>query len=795
VDNSGALDRLDFPRVRVLLSDLATSFSGKEALRTVSPFPSLAEARNTLGLVDRLKKRHAAGDGLPPLPVDDLRATFVKLGIRGSRLDAGALMGLGPLLRASRTAKESLRRSRDEAPELAALGEPLCAFPHLERALDETFEDDGGIKDRASPELRRIRREREGRRERLRNRMERMAASLTREEGATLVTLREGRFVLAVPGDQRRRVEGLVQDRSATGGTFYIEPLETVEDNNALREMDAEEAAEIQRILAALTDRFREVREDLAGTWEHLGILDGLRARALLGLRWQGEPAVLDDSETARVHLRGARHPLLLEARGVARDAASARTQVVPLDLDLDGETRLLLITGPNMGGKTVSLKTLGLLSVLAQCGCLVPADPGCVLPWVEGWVVSLGDEQSLDQDLSTFAAHLRRWAEALDRAGTRSLVLLDELGSGTDPTEGAALAQSVLERLVEAGAIGLVTTHLGSLKGFAAEAEGMQNASMVFDGGTRRATFRMAVGIPGESHAMDMARSLGFPEERVARAEALLPEEERDLRRLLGDLEAERARVAETREALEARLAEAESAAAQHRERLERLLEERAALRARAARQARELLRRAEETLKEVERSARRNRLPAGVDRKALAREQVRLARLEAPRPVRGEGRAPERVVAGDDYWAPVLGRAVRVVRIMEGSDTVLVESKGMRVTLPAASLRVLDAEKTPAPEPAPAPTIVRPEATEAAMEVSVRGLRVDEALEKLERALDQALLAGLRELRVIHGKGTGTLRRAVEEYCRNHSAVKGTRIADQWQGGTGATVIELEG
>lgn len=758
------------------------------------PFSSRAAAETTLGLVDRLKRRHASGDGLPSLAVDDLRPTFANLGIRGSRLDAEALMGLGPLLRASRMAKESLRRSRETAPELAALGDPLAGFPQLERALDETFEDGGAVKDRASPELRRIRRDRESRRERLRGRMERMAAGLTREEDATLVTLRDGRYVLAVPGDQRRRVQGLVQDRSATGGTFYIEPLGVVEDNNALRELDAEESAEIERILAALTERFREVREDLAGNWEHLGYLDTLRARALLGVRWQGEPAAFAD--TPRVRLRGARHPLLLEARGVGRDAAEARGQVVPLDLDLDAETRLLLITGPNMGGKTVALMTLGLLSVLAQCGCLIPADPGCELPWVEGWVVSLGDEQSLDQDLSTFAAHLRRWAEAMDRAGSRTLVLLDELGSGTDPTEGAALAQSVLERLVEAGAIGLVTTHLGTLKGFAAAADGMQNASMVFDAGTQRATFRLAVGIPGESHAIDMARSLGFPEERVARAEALLPQEERDLRRLLGDLEAERERVAEARKALEARLSEADAAAAQHRERLERLLEERAALRARAARQARELLRRAEETLKEVERNARRGKRPAAVDRKALVREQERLVRLEAPRPARRDGKTPERVVAGEEYWAVVLQRPVRVVRIMEGSDSVLVESKGMRVTLPASSLRILGEEQTPAPAPAhPAPPVTRPEPTEAALEVSLRGLRVDEALERLDRALDQALLAGLKELRVIHGKGTGTLRRAVEEFCRNHSAVKGTRIAEQWQGGLGATVIELEG
>lgn len=777
------------------MSDLATSFAGKEALRTVSPFPSRDGAEETVGLVDRLKNRHAAGKGLPPLEVDDLRPTFARLGIRGSRLDALALLGLRPLLRAARLAKACLAGARGEDPGLCALGEPLCAFPHLERALDETFEDSGELKDRASPELRRIRREREGRRERLRGRMERLAASLTREDGATLVTLREGRYVVAVPGDQRRRVDGIVQDRSATGGTFYIEPLEMVEDNNSLRELDAEEKAEVERILAALTERFRDVRDALAVDWERLGYLDGLRARALLGLRWRGEPPQFSD--TPRVHLRGARHPLLLEARGVGTNEGKARSQVVPLDLDLDGTTRLLLITGPNMGGKTVSLKTLGLVSVLAQSGCLVPADPGCVLPWVDGWVVSLGDEQSLDQDLSTFAAHLRRWAEALDRAGSRSLVLLDELGSGTDPAEGAALAQSVLERLVEAGAIGLVTTHLGSLKGFAASADGVENASMVFDAGTRRATFRLAVGIPGDSHAFDMARGLGFPEERVARAEALLPAEERDLRRLLDDLERERSRTAAAREALEQRLSEAEAAAAQQRGRLERLLEERASLRARAARQARDLLRRAEQILKDVERSAREGKPPATIDRRTLVREQERLARLEAPRVPRGDGAVPERVVPGESYWAPVLRRAVRVVRIMEGSDTVLVENKGMRVTLPAASLRVLgDTTEPAAPAPPPeASGAAVPEATGAAAEVNLRGLRVDESLERLDRALDQALLAGLKELRVIHGKGTGTLRRAVEEFCRNHSAVKGTRVAEQWQGGTGATVIELEG
>jgi len=791
-----ALSRLEYPRLGELLGGLVTSVPGRRVLEDLRPFTDRDEAALTLVRVEALQRRHESGKGLAPFDVGDLDSPLARLRVPGSVLSAEEFLALAPLLRAVRVTRRILEGAE---PELAALASPLTPTPHLERAIDETVTPEGAIRDSASPRLRSLRREREQRRDRLRDRMERLASTLTTHDAATLVTLRDGRYVLAVAQEQRGKIRGLVQDRSASGSTFFMEPLDVVEDNNALREMDVEERAEIQRVLAALTDRFRAVREELQQGYEAVGELDALRARVLLAVRWGAvRPELLTEP---RIHVRGARHPLLLEARGVRGDAAGAADAVVPLDLELDRDTRLLLITGPNMGGKTVALKALGFLSALAQTGCLVPAAPGCELPWVDRWLVSLGDEQSLEHDLSTFAAHLQVWGEAVAQAGPASLVLLDELGSGTDPAEGSALARSILERLVESGTLGLVSTHLGGLKGFASATAGIRNASMAFDPATRRPTYRLAVGIPGESHAIDMARRLGFPEDRVARAEELLPVEEREVKDLLAELGEARARLAEQEQELADRVAGAERLESDRREKLERLLADRAALRTRAARQARDMVQRAEGLLRQAEKAARETRPAREATRSSLSRERAHLARLETPRRAAPAGKVPERVEVGRKYFAEALGMEVEVVRVADGAGRVQVIREGMRVNLPRSGLRELAPDAgAPVPGVAPSPEPVRarvgiPEVTEAPGEVHLRGLRVDEAMTRLERALDQALLAGLPAFRVVHGKGTGTLRRAVEEFCRNHPAVKGIRIAEQWEGGTGATVIELEG
>jgi DNA mismatch repair protein MutS2 len=785
------LDRLEFSRFRDVLLRFATSFRGGELLGTLTPFEHRHEAEHVLLQVETLRARHEQGVGVPPLEIGDLRVILARLKTPGSVLTGPDLLELLPLLQGTRVAKKSLEG--DDLPaEITELGVPLSPFPQLEHALASALDAEGDVKDSASPELRRLRRAKESARERIRERLERQASRLPSGDSPALVTLREGRYVLSVPTEHRTRVPGLLLDRSGSGATLYIEPLEAVEANNTLRELEVEEAAEVRRILAELCDRARTVLPQLTENWEHTGRLDALRARVLLAARWHAErPRFTDD---LLLDLKGARHPLLLETRGAGSNWEAAVSRVIPLDLRLDDATRLLLITGPNMGGKTVALKTVGLLSVMAQCGCLIPAAPDSVLPWTGDWVVSLGDEQSLENDLSTFAAHLVRWAEALELAGPRTLVLLDELGSGTDPIEGAALAQSVLERLLASGAMGLVTTHLGVLKSFAAESDGIENASMVFDTSTSRPSYTLAVGIPGESHALDMARRLGFPETEVARAEALLPQAERDVRRLLAELREETARVAKEKAELMDEVREARERSREARDTLERILKERAEIRARAARQARELIRRSEELLKRAEKDAADGKRSADLSRQALLRQQEHLLRLERQTEPKDRGEAPEDIKKGERLWAASLGREVEVLREPDPAGRVVVESQGLRVTLPKDSLRPA---RSDAPENAPArieSSVRMPEPTEAAMEVDLRGMRVDESLSRLEHALDQAMLAGLKRLRVIHGKGTGALRRAVLEYCKKHGAIGETQIAEQWEGGTGATVITLK-
>ena len=785
---SPGLELLEVARFQGILADLTTSYLGRERIEAMTPFPTRDEAANTLRIVDRIAGLARAGSGLPPVEVPDLEPVFRRLRREGSILAPAEFLDLDRLLKAVSRLHPVLAGSGD--PDLVALAGPLRPAPHLERAVETTFDPAGAVRDGASPGLRRIRRERERLRETLRTRLEKLAATIASGDADSVVTLREGRYVLSVPQGHRGKVKGLVQDRSASGQTLYVEPLVLVEDNNALREKDAEEREEIQRILTELTGAFARERETLEGGWRHTGVLDALRARVELMRRWGGEPPELVEDLTLR--LTGARHPLLLEARGAGVDLKKAEAEVIPLSLDLDATRRILLVTGPNMGGKTVALKCVGLMSLMAQCGCPVPADPGCRLPWVENWVVDVGDEQSLEQDLSTFGAHLRRWGAALAGAGPKTLVLLDELGSGTDPTEGAALAQSVLERLAEAGGLGVVTTHLGSLKGFAAEAEGVENASMVFDPESRKPTYRLLIGVPGESHALDMARTLGFPEERVRRAEDLVPTAERDVKKLLADLEHERRVLRETRASLDAE----RSAAAADREeaagRLRRILDERARLRAQAARRAREILRRAEEQAKQLQRQGRAGERTA---RKELAREQARLARLETASPPARTGKVPDRVRRGERYWAEGLGRSVEVLRGPDDQGRVQVGYGGIRVELPVASLRVSEGGPAPEERPtAPAPVAGSPDVDAVSPEVDLRGLRADEALARLDQAVDRGLLAGIKELRVIHGKGTGALQKVVEEYGRRQPAVKQFRVGERWEGGSGATVLVLE-
>jgi DNA mismatch repair protein MutS2 len=619
------------------------------------------------------------------------------------------------------------------------------------------------------------------------------------------------------------KVKGVVHDRSASEASVFLEPFEVVELGNRLREGEEEERAEVHRILAALTALVGAESAALHAAAAELARLDLLRAKARLFRDWS---CVLPELRLGGpIELMGGRHPL------VARARAAANAPVVPLTLQLGGEKRILVITGPNMGGKTVALKTLGLLTLMAMAGLGVPAGEGTALGFFPAIIADIGDEQSIEENLSTFASHVRHLAAAVQHASPSSLVLLDELGAGTDPAEGAALGQAVLERLAASGTIGVVTTHHGALKSMAADNPSILNASMAFDPESQAPLYVLVSGVPGRSLGIEVAERLGFPREVLARARGLVPEAERRLGELLADVERRRVELASAGAELEHARETLKSLTAKYRGRLDEISElkrrimEEARKRVETAvaeaeealRSARRVLRAAGEresgpAVREALAAAERTGAPGGGDLgrdlgreiESLSASLKTLAAQAAPPPAVAAGARPGAIEPGDAYWVPELAAMVEVIRPPDGSGRVVVKCRGLRLELAAEKLRVATADEARAAAEAAAARTrsARPALPEMpqvevemppSLELDLRGLTGDEAVAQAERYLEQAAVHGLKLVRIIHGKGTGALRARMQEVLRGHPRVSAFRLGQLWEGGAGVTVVEI--
>jgi DNA mismatch repair protein MutS2 len=609
------------------------------------------------------------------------------------------------------------------------------------------------------------------------------------------VTVRDGRYVIPVRREGRGAVGGIVHGASSTGATLFIEPPAAVEFGNRIRELEAEEREEVDRILRELTDAMRPHREQLLDATDVLATLDGLFARARYALEFRCLGTTLVSASEGFSILDG-RHPLLL-AQGLS---------VVPFDLEMAPEERTLLVSGPNTGGKTVLLKALALLSAMAQAGIPAPTAAESKIAIYDEFFADIGDEQSIEASLSTFSAHLKNLAEIMRLATSSSLVLVDELGSGTDPVEGAALGWAVLEDLTRRETMTIATTHLGALKELATEVSGVVNASLQFDAEALAPTYRLIKGIPGRSYGISIARRLSLSESVVARAEERLPQQERDAAALIEQLEqraeALTAREQETAAVLEdarqrmADLARRERNVRERERRAEREARQEARRYLLDARQEiertlRDLKRTDSEAMEEAAREARQRaeqlaaRQAAELDR--LDREEANVARRDDSRATPPRGRVRE-ITAGT--WVDVAtlgGKPGRVVELRDGSAVVTVGA--IKMTVPLTSLTPTE---TPPSETAVAWTADLPD-VHAASEIDLRGMRVDEAESAVMQALDAAVRADLRTLRIIHGKGTGALRERVTEMLTKDTRVKQFRIGAWNEGGAGVTVAEL--
>jgi DNA mismatch repair protein MutS2 len=782
-----SLRLLEYDRVTSAIATRAAGPGARERLLGWRPLADAAEREREIPLLDEAIRRQREPDPWCRVGPGGL-AVRLDPQARGA-LDGPGLVEVRAWLEAASEVRALWEDDERSAryPALAALVSGLPNERELIRLLATSLEPDGRVADGASPELAKLRRALEEGERSVQQRLERWARAF----GESAYVTRHGdRFVALVPAAGFPRRRALVHDVSGSGHSLFVEPLELCETNNQLIELRARVAEEERSVLAALADAVRARAPELEILERTLVRLDTLRARAL----WAGEvDAIAVRLGGERLALRGARHPLL------AMDAA--HRPVVPLDLELLPSGRLLLVSGPNMGGKTVLLKTVGLAVALAHSALPVPAAEGTAVPEVDEIVVDLGDEQSVDEGLSSFAAHLRVLRTMAERAGRRSLILCDELGAGTDPEEGGSLGRALLEHVAARGAWGVVTTHLGSLKRVAGEVPGVVNGSLEFDLQAMAPRYRFLPGVPGASHALAVAERLGFPRALLERARSLAPAEAVALERLLGELQEARARLDAERSRLEEARGAAEAAAAESRRSAEeghRALEE---LRRRLTRESEVVLSQVRELWQTVRREARRaeksrsaaEHIGSGITAAEARLEDLRRAAGGEPA---GAGAAP-RLVPGERVRVRHLGVEAEIVSGPDAEGRVLLRHGSWSIHSHVGQLEALEAaEGSGTDRTAPAPMVRaawEPPAEAPNLEIDLRGMEAEEALGALDQGLDRAVLSGFSELRVIHGVGRGVLRAAVERHLRGHPQVASQRMGAVGEGGRGVTIVRL--
>lgn len=801
--NAHALSVLEFPRVLDVVADRASSALGAAAVRALTPRTDREWLAAELARVQAMRAMLSAEGGWQPEPIADARQALARLRVLGAALDGTQLTAIAMLLRSSRRTQSALRDPRRPPMATAYLlpfAARLIAAQRDEDAIDRAIDGDGTVRDDASPALRRLRRELMGAQGELVRLLERIMSQLepNHQVPDMSVTVRNGRYVIPVKSHARASIGGIMHDSSGTGATVFIEPPAAVEFGNRIRELENEEQREVERILRELSDAVRPLQPAMVEAFAALVELDVLYARARYANEFACEPAELGEPSDG-LQVRLGRHPLLL-----AKDAP-----VVPFDLVMLPDERTLLISGPNTGGKTVLLKALGLFCAMLQSGIPAPVGAESRLPIVDDCFADVGDEQSLEANLSTFSAHLVHQRAILHGATDRSLVLIDELGSGTDPLEGAALGGAILEALTVRNTLTIATTHLGALKELAAEVPGVVNASLQFDAVKLAPTYRLLKGIPGRSYGLSIARRLQLPEAVLDRAEERVPKVERDVHRLLADLEARDEMLAQREVQLDRLVTDAElqRGALEARERM--LKEKERELEKESRKAARSHLLEARQTIEnviaelkakgaaELDAAAKAARRVVETTAQVQGRELERLLdeqRAKAAEVARARSGGLDRLPdVGELVEATAFGNRVgTLIDVKNGLGTVAIGA--LKMSFPIATLRTTGRK----PERA-AVTVAISNPDEdtgppmGAGEVDLRGMRVSEIDDFVSRAIDTAVRADLKELRIIHGKGTGALRERVTVMLRQESRVASHRMGLWNEGGAGVTIAEL--
>lgn len=777
---------LEFTKIRDRLASKAMTDMGRERCEALVPSSNMTEIQRMQAETEEATVILQYVGASPLVPFSDVRASLT-LAEKGATLSPKALLEVAALMQSARAARKALDTERDNTPILKELAQRLSTLHNVEQDITNAIISEDEIADRASNELMDIRRHLRGANERIKEKLNQMIRSSAFQKYLQdpIVTMRNDRYCLPVKAEYRGSVPGLVHDQSSTGATLFIEPMAAVEMGNELKTWAAKEKQEIERILAALSAEIAPYADQLRETVETLAELDYIFAKGMLSREMNAVSPKLNQNGYINI-IRG-RH-LLID-----------REKVVPSNLWMGKDFTSLIITGPNTGGKTVTLKTVGLLTLMAQAGLQVPADLGTELAVFEQVFADIGDEQSIEQSLSTFSGHMTTIVSIMHEVTPDDLVLFDELGAGTDPTEGAALAQAILQRLLNIRVRTLATTHYSELKAFALSTKGVENASVEFDVETLRPTYRLSIGVPGKSNAFEISRRLGLPENLIDDAKKLLSSDSVRFEDVIANAEYHR-QVAE-REREIARQASAETV---------KLRDEAEKLRKQMEDQRENTIKKAKADARRIMEQTRRESESIIADLKRMKKEQqnpdaqVNAIRRRIENNVDNlsegllqkvdTGLPPKEVRKGDTVEILTIGSQGTVLAPANAKGEVEVQAGILKLKVNISQLRLVKQPDKPKPQPTSVHLKTGAMERTVRMECDVRGMALDEAIMTVDQYLDQAILAGMGEVSIIHGKGTGVLRSGIQQHLKHHMHVASCRLGVYGEGESGVTIVTLK-
>lgn len=779
------LKTLEYDKILAMLKERASCCISRELVDTMEPSGDFDTVERELKLTAEAETLFYKTGRSPVDDFPDMRHCLERMHA-ALFLSTGELLGIASCLKAARIAKDILAKEVGEESYLYNLAGLLITHRSAEEEINRCIINEDEIFDGASPALARIRRAMRLANEKVREKLNSMIRSTAYQKylQEPIITIRNGRFVIPVKQEYRQQVPGLIHDQSGSGATLFIEPSAVVELGNEYKKLLAEEADEIERILTELTAMLAPYADEIRKDLNIMGQIDLVFAKAKLSRELNAVMPRLNRNNYVRI-VRG-RHPLIPADR------------VVPIDIWIGRDYRSLIITGPNTGGKTVTLKIVGLFALMVQSGIFVPANEGSEFPVFEHIYADIGDEQSIEQSLSTFSSHMKNIVGILDKADENSLVLLDELGAGTDPIEGAALAMSILEELNDRRCTCVSTTHYSEIKAFAMTHEGMENASMEFDIDRLCPTYRLYIGIPGKSNAFEISSRLGLPNSIIDKAKGFLKGEDVRFEDIISSAQSQHRIAEEERKMAEEARAELEKLRADAERERRKLDEDRNRLQAKAKEDAKRIV---ADTKREMEKLIVEIRSIKDIDRSAADRV-IQAARdtLRATETAVNEKEAikkedntkpPKTVRAGDTVNIVTLDQKATVLSAPDSKGEVMVQAGVMKLNVKLKDIRLIEEKKAAAPTSG---KVGLGAGKQVGLELDVRGMLVDEANIMVDRYLDDAYNAGLSEVNIIHGKGTGALRAGVQAFLKRHPLVKGYRMGSYGEGDAGVTVVTLK-